>query len=63
MTHLQGKVDLYREDWAKGEIAGAVFSKALETSGLLRARVQLAFSWVDGTPERWSIHVLPELLG
>lgn len=62
LTHLQGKVDLYREDWAKGEIAGAVFSKALETSALLRARVQLAFSWVDGTAERWSIHVLPEFL-
>lgn len=62
LTHLQGKVDLYREDWAKGEIAGAVFSKALETGALLRARVQLSFSWVDGTPKQWSIHGLPELL-
>jgi hypothetical protein len=60
--HLQGKVDLYREDCAKGEIAGAVFSKALETGVLVRARVQLAFSWVDGTAERWSIHVFPRLL-
>lgn len=62
MRHLQGKVDLYREDSAKGEIAGAVFSKALETRALLCARVELVFSWVDGTPERWSIHGLPELL-
>lgn len=62
MANLQGKIDLYREEWAKGEIAGAVFSKALETGALLRARVQLAFSWVDGTAERWSVHVLPELV-
>ncbi|RJP67433.1 MAG: hypothetical protein C4535_10805 [Comamonadaceae bacterium] len=62
MANLQGNIDLYREERSKGEIAGAVFSKALETGALLRARVQLAFSWVDGTAERWSVHVLPELV-
>ncbi|WP_304781570.1 hypothetical protein [Hydrogenophaga sp.] len=63
MANLQGKIDLHREERSKGEVAGAVFSKSLETGVPLRARVQLAFSWVDGTPKRWSIDDLPEFLG